>query len=349
MTNRGSFGSNWGQTTVFGFGSTEGGEGEIPLTDGSVVEETEGEEQEEEEIVQEDEVDDVEESTDEQEEDEVDEETRKTVAFIGQLKDQLGFEVTEDDIATYGSDLKAIFEGKRLQAAEQMLADSLGSLNPKEAETVSKLLKGFSIQDVLELETNFPTYSEESVLADPELQKKVIIENEKLKGRTEKQIAVYLKGLGEDLSEDALEAAKELNGKREERAAAKEKAIQDAKEEAKRRSAQITQSSIEFVDKLNEFIPNVKLTPTTKAAIKAKFSTTMEKINGDLGKYIPSLAILDHYGLLDGNFEAVKSVKVASANTTLTKAIKESSSKRTTTRPNTKEDNILAYLRNLKQ
>ena len=67
MTNRGSFGSNWGRTTVFGFGNTEGVEGEIPLTDGSVVEETEGEEQEE-EIVQEDEVEDVEESSDEQEE-----------------------------------------------------------------------------------------------------------------------------------------------------------------------------------------------------------------------------------------------------------------------------------------
>ena len=349
MSNRGSFGSNWGQTTVFGFGNTEGEEGETPLTDGSAVEETEGEEQQEEEIVQEEEVEEFEESADEQEEEELDEETRNTVAFIGQLKDQLGFEVTEEDIAQYGSNLKAIFEGKQLQAAQQLISDSLTSLPPKEAEVASKLLKGFSVQDVLELETNFPTYSEEAVLADPELQKKVIVENEKLKGRTEKQIAVYLKGLGEDLSEDALEAAKELNSKREERAAAKEKAIQEAKEEAKRRSAQITQSSMEYVDKLNEFIPNVKLTPTTKAAIKAKFPTTMEKINKDLGKYIPILTLLDHYELLDGNFEAVKSVKVATANSTLTKAIKESSSKRTTSRPNTKEDNILAYLRNLKK
>ena len=335
------FGSSWGRGISLNV-SEEGDGEELTLPEGDeVITEEETQEEVEEEV-------DV--TTEEEpQEEELDEETQQTLAFINQLKERVGFEVSEEDLATYGTDLNAIYEGKTLKKAEELIDGYVGSLNRKESELVSKLLKGYSVEDVLELETNFPTYSEEAVLADPELQKKVITENEKLKGRTEKQISIYLKGLGDDLSEDALEAAKELNGKREERAAAKEKAIEEAKKEAALRSKQITENSTKYVDGLTEFIPGVKLTPTAKAAIKAKFPVTMEKINGDLGKYIPILAMLDNYGLLDGNFDAVKNVKVASANTALTKAIEASNTKRGVTSSKSKDASILAYIQNLKK
>lgn len=328
MINRGTFGSRWGglgdfpPTTTGVETSTDGEEVEdgVDGTDGEVEDGEIGEDIDLPELPEEPE-----------EEEELDEETQSTLNLINTLRDQVGFEIDEEDLETYGSDLKAIYEGKSLKKAEDLLQSYIGSLSAKESDVVGKLLRGMSLEDVLEIEKDFPTYSEEAILADPELQKKIIIENEKFRGRTDKQIATYLKGLGEDLSEDAIEAATELKAKREARIEAKQKAAETARQEAAARNKAIAQSSNEYVDKLTEFVPGVKLTTPAKAAVKAKFATTMEKINGDLGKYIPLLSLLDHYGFLDGNFEAVKSVKVTSANAALTKAIKAGSQK---TKPN---------------
>ena len=288
--------------------------------DDSMVETTE-----EEETVTEEEEQYEEGSADEEGEEELSEEDQAKDQFIRGLHD-VGIEITDEEYVLHEGDLAKIMEAKKQQIAGDMLDRHLGTLEPRSREVALNLLKGMSLDEVLELKAG-NSYSEEDIIADPEVQKNIIIQNEKRKGRTDRQIEVYLKGLGEDLSEEAIEANKELELDKEAKVKNKEKDLEESRKAQKKRADEITSKAVSYIDTASEFIPGLKLTSAVKESAKKQMFDVYKDVVAKPEEYVGVLALLKHYGILDGKFDAVQKVKTTSAANLITKAIKEKNGK----------------------
>lgn len=93
-------------------------------------------------------------------------------------------------------------------------------------------------------------------------------------------------------------AAKELERKEKEQEMAREKLYQDIKRN---------------VDSVNEFIPGKKINSATKEKVYNSIGNVWQEINNDIVTYLPRIAYLKHYGMLDGKFDTI--VKVTESDT----------------------------------
>lgn len=84
-----------------------------------------------------------------------------------------------------------------------------------------------------------------------------------------------------------------------------------------------------------EFVPGRKLDKDTKEKVFNNAQGTLNKINKDLAKYVPTLSFLDHYGLLDGNFEKIMKEVETKKTSSLSDALKRSKRSKGTTKLST--------------
>lgn len=110
------------------------------------------------------------------------------------------------------------------------------------------------------------------------------------------------RGLVPDYNEEQkfleIKAAKELERQEKEQEIAREQLYQDIKKN---------------VDLVSEFIPGKKINSSTKEKVYNNVGNVWQKINNNATKYAPILAYLDHYGILEGKFEAI--TKIAESDT----------------------------------
>ena len=95
------------------------------------------------------------------------------------------------------------------------------------------------------------------------------------------------------------------------------------------------------VGKVSEFIPCRKVDEKTKEQILQNTQNTLSKINKDLTKYVPILSYLDHYGLLDGNFDKVLKEVETKATKSLSDVLRNTTRKKGNTKVKDKEESSL--------
>lgn len=269
-------------------------------------------------------------------------EVDKQVAFIEQLKG-IGIDITAEDVEEFGGDINEIVEVKKIKIAETKLQEHLTTLHPENADAIRHLLAGGSLEELTDLGLS-GGYTEEQIISDPDIQRKIIAEREKGLGRTPKQIETYLRGLGDDLSDEALEAEKELKTKRDNVIAEKQTKASTQRDAQKAEVLRIKKVANTEIDGVTEFIPGVKLTPIVREAAKKRALDVFNKIYTNPDKYVAKLALLEQYGILDGDFKIFEKVKSSDATKRLKEAMKSTTNTRSNNPSNTKDVDYIKLL-----
>lgn len=228
-------------------------------------------------------------------------------AFLEQLVETTGFEITPEELEKAEGDIGKIIEEKKYAFANQALQNHVSQFGEAEQQAIAALLSGATL-DSIAGSSNVPTlnYTKDDLEDDTDLQRKAIEDLQRLKGRTDKEIKRYLKGMDEDeLLEEAQSAYDEFGKLKEESEKSRLEQTQRQAEEQRRKNEEATRQIVEATDKFFEdttkFLPEVKLRSNTKETIKSQIFDVYREINGDLGKYLPRIAMLKHLGVLDGD------------------------------------------------
>ena len=242
----------------------------------------------------------------------------------------VGIEITEADIDEYDGDLQEIVNAKKIKIAETQLQEHLNTLDSETSDAIKFLLAGGNVSELINVTNGIIGYTEEQILSDPDLQRKIITEREKGLGRSPKQIETYIRGLGDELSDEAIEAEAELKSKREKAIAAKQTEAASKRDSNKELLLKIKTVASKEIDETNYFLPEIKVTPIVKEAAKKRMFDVFNEIYAQPEKYVAKLAFLKQYGILDGDFKLFEKIK----STSVTKQLKEAMKSPTTTRTN---------------
>jgi DNA-binding transcriptional MerR regulator len=164
-------------------------------------------------------------------------------------------------------------------------------------------------------------YSDEDIKSNVEIQKQIAKNYYKSKGIPEKKIDTLIEDTM-DLEEDALEFNKELKSHFEEEQ--KQLAVSLKKKEEDNIKARETFNKTlkDNVFAIEEFAGR-KVKNADKEIVLKNIPSTLTKINQNLAKYAPILAFLDHYKILEGNFEKVVTNAESNVVYKLSKALQE--------------------------
>lgn len=329
-----------GNNTFFEFDEDEEEEKEDVIEDEEeedTIDEDDDDDDDEEDDSDED--DDEEDESEEEEEDEddeeLDEEVKSKAALIEGLNRTGLIEITDEDLES-AENIEELVKVKMHGYANQALIAKLNSMGDKERDLAIRLLQG----EALELARGAVTvpeynYSDDDLEDSTDVQKEVIAEALRLQGRTDKEIKRNLKAIDEDELLDEAKEAKEFLAKytQDTKANLSKKSKEEA-EARKRKEEEYWQGVYNELDKRFEnseaFIPGVKIPKTTKEAIKSKAPDVLRKVNSNLGQYLYALTMLDHYGILDGDFSKVQKLSESDITKKVAKKLKETKSKRTT-------------------
>lgn len=185
---------------------------------------------------------------------------------------------------------------------------------------------------------NFSTVSSKKELIDNiAAQEQVLLEDYISKGFSEKKAKRLVENELE-LEDAALEAFESLEKGRlqanKQIAQDVEKSKQDAMDKQESFMSTMKDNTFQY----NEFVPGKKVNDKTKAKVFDNIQPVLAKINGDLAKYAPILAYLDHYEMLDVKFK----VPMDEAKSKSVKAMGEllSAKKKTRGRSSSNSDNM---------
>jgi hypothetical protein len=232
-----------------------------------------------------------------------------TIATLGTA----GIEFTDEELSE-ATDVPSLIQGKLFKAAVGILNSQLETLNMAEREAVETILQGGTLEDVLELRNAATySYSDEQIEDDPTLALQLIKTNLKRKNLSDKQIERQTNGLADDeLVEEALEALRELKatedkGVKKLTLTEKRKAEQEAmRKQQEAKAVSINKAVSTYFAAKDEVVPGLKLKKETKAQIEQQALPTINKVYTDLEKYAPILAVLDYYGVLEGDFSKIR-------------------------------------------
>lgn len=250
---------------------------------------------------------------------EISEDAEIEALFISRLAETTGFSITPEELEE--GDLEDIVAAKKMGYANEVLQNHISQFGDQEQQAIAALLQGATLDSLVDSNTTPQlNFTKDDLEDDIELQRKVIQDLQRAKGRSEKEIKRYMRGIEEDeLLEEATESYDEMGNiyknqdkERLERSRKEAEELQRQREEATR---QIITASDEFFADTKKFLPGVTMRKDTKEAIKAKIFDTYNEINQDLSKYLPRIAMLKHLGVLDGDISKLtKEVKSQSAD-----------------------------------
>lgn len=317
----------------------------IPGFDGeeSQVEEIETPENNEEEESEEEVEKPIVDTPDEDEEGE-DSEIDAQVQFIESLK-TYGLELTADELEAVEGDISKAIEVKTVSKAEAMLNAYFDRLDTPERNAMNAILSGAKLNELLDIVDTNLDVTIEQLESDPELQEKIIREDLKERGRSEKEINLLLKALGDDKSEEAKESLERMRASKVNKATAKQQEITKRQQEQETRTATIVKESKENLSKLEDFIPSKKLSKKEIEALNEEMFKTYNEITSNPSKYIPVLGILKKYGVLDGKFDALTAKAETKANKNLVDTLRNSTKKRSASTTKKEGDSLEAELK----
>lgn len=246
-------------------------------------------------------------ASEEQEEIDDSEDINPLQAFTEQLAEKgMVLDLEEGQEITSDEELFDHFQ----KSIDTVITSSLENANKASHGAVTHFLNGGTVEEFIKVFGNndniIPSYKEEDITDNDSAKKEIAEAFFKSKGFSGKKLKKYVDS-SVDLDEDSefLEMQEELfeNDKKNKESftveAKKRKEAQEAAAEEYRNKVK------ESIVNTKEFIPGRKLDKKTKEGIYENAQNTLNKINKDLSKYVPILSYLDHYGLLDGNFDKV--------------------------------------------
>lgn len=276
------------------------------------VEETTETTEVEEEVVEEETPEEVKEPAVEEEiveEEEVVEDDNPYSVFASVLKEKDFLpDITDEDLEDIASedDLAGLMN----KQIDSVVLQQLEEVNGKSYGAVSHFLNGGTVEEFASKfgkGGNVLSYTEDVIKEDEEVQRKIAeTYYKKTTKLSEKRIKKLVDNTvevdGEDEVLEMYEQLKEFDKKDKE----------DFAKQTKQREADILKQQeardIAFQTTTNsykEFIPGRTVDKKTKDKVYNSIQPTLEKINKDLTKYAPILSYLDHYGLLEGDFNKV--------------------------------------------
>jgi hypothetical protein len=150
-------------------------------------------------------------------------------------------------------------------------------------------------------------YSEEDIKKNIELQKDIIREYYSKKNIPTKKIEALIDS-SIDTEEDAIIFNEELKAEKEKENLLIAQQLKQKEELANKQRQEFYEILKNNVYQVDEFIPGKKLKDKEKEEVLKNIQPTLLKINSNLPKYAPILALMEHYNLLDGKFDSITKV-----------------------------------------
>lgn len=217
-------------------------------------------------------------------------------------------------------DLKEAFKDSKNKSVNEQLTE----LDKQSYGAISHFMNGGNFNDFVNQNQNagFTPYNEDTLSEDENAQKSIVKKywQETTKWSDEK-IDKKIENIT-DLENEALDANKRMKEIDDEKKSKIEEDNKKKQKEVQEEQDKFVQDVWKEFESTDEFIPGSKLRKDTKEKIFNGAEQTVKKVNDNWPQYLTKLAILDHYGILDGDFSKVIQQGETKANSNFEKALK---------------------------